>query len=163
MMSDYKKHEGKGEFHKGENRSAPYPVSRLGATVDLVDMAQEISKADSHINTRVSAKLQLIADQIRHLQDEARAVLEAGQRDNDLHRAKCSFKRIPGQTYHLYSKADGTTFFSMLSPQEWGKSPASEFMGSYQLENDMSWTPVDEIGRPDDSRELIKYLLQERS
>ncbi|MFC1750655.1 DUF2452 domain-containing protein [Pseudomonadota bacterium] len=161
MSGDYKKHEGKGELHQGEGRSAPYPVSRLGASVELVDLAQQISTADSHINTRVSSKLQLIADQIRHLQDEARNVLEAAQRDQDLHRAQCNFKRIPGKVYHLYGRADDSRYFSMLGPDEWGGKPPHVFLGSFRLENDMSWTPEDEIDRPDDSRELVRRLLSE--
>ncbi len=154
-----KKHEGKGELHQGEARSAPYPVSRLGAAVDLVDMAREISTADSHINTRVSSKLELIAEQIRHLQSEARSVLASAQRDQALHRAQCNFKRIPGKLYHLYQRSDESCYFSMLGPTEWGGKPPHSFSGSYRLENDMSWTPEAELNRPDDSRELVQRLL----
>lgn len=161
MANDYKKHEGKGEIHQGSARTAPYPVSRLGATVDLVDLAQQISTADSHINTRVSSKLQLIADQIRYLQEEAREVLESAQRDQELHRAQCNFKRIPGRLYHLYQRGDGSNYFSMLGPEEWGGKPPHEFRGSYRLENDMSWTPEGQIDKPDDSRELVQRLLQD--
>jgi len=154
-----KKFEGKGALHTGTARTSPYPVSRLGAAVDLVDIAREISTADSHINTRVSSKLELIADQIRHLQSEARNVLEAAQRDQQLHRAQCNFKRIPGKLYHLYQRSDDTTYFSMLGPDEWGGKPPHAFSGSYRLENDMSWTPEAEMNRPDDSRELVQRLL----
>jgi len=161
MSDDYKKHEGKGEIHQGAARSAPYPVSRLGASVDLVDLAQQISTADSHINTRVSSKLQLIAEQIRHLQSEAREALESARRDQELHRAQCNFKRIPGKLYHLYQRPDGEIYFSMLGLEEWGGRPPHEFKGSYRLENDMSWTPAEELGKPDDSRELVRRLLQE--
>ncbi len=163
MSSDYKKHQGKGELHPGHARSAPYPVSRLGASIDLVDLAQQISTADSHINTRVSAKLQVIADQIRHLQQEARAALESARRDQALHRAQCNFKRIPGRTYHLYRRADGSGYFSMLGPADWGGRVPHEFQGSYRLENDRSWTPADQVDTPDDSRELVRRLLEERS
>lgn len=158
-MGDTKKHEGKGELHHGDARSAPYPVSRLGAAVDLVDIARQISTAESHINTRLSSKLQLIADQIRHLQDEARTVLESAQRDQELHQAQCNFKRIPGKLYHLYRRGDGTRYFSMLGPDEWSGKPPHPFVGSYRLENDMSWTPASELGSPDDSRELVERLL----
>lgn len=163
MSSDYKKHQGKGALHQGHGRSAPYPVSRLGASIDLVDLAQQISTADSHINTRVSAKLQVIADQIRHLQQEAREALASAQRDQELHRAHCNFKRIPGRTYHLYRRADGSSYFSMLGPDDWGGRPPHAFQGSYRLENDMSWTPADQVDTPDDSRELVRRLLEERS
>lgn len=162
MSDKYKRHEGRGVVHEGSARTAPYPVSRLGATVDLVDLAQQIATADSHIDTRVSAKLQLIADQIRHLQEEARTTLEAAQRDQTLHRAQCNFKRTPGRIYHLYGRSDGSLYFSMLGPDEWGGKPPHEFKGSYRLENDMSWTPAEEVDRPDDSRELVRRLLEER-
>lgn len=162
MKNDYKKHEGKGDIHDGHARSAPYPVSRLGASVDLVDLVQQIATADSHINTRVSAKLQLIADQIRHLQDEARDALETAQRDQELHLAQCNFNRIPGKTYHLYQRDDGSSYFSMLGPDDWGSNPPHQYKNSYRLENDMSWTPADQVDVPDDSRELVKRLLQER-
>ncbi len=162
MSKEYKKHEGKGTIHDGHSRSAPYPVSRLGVNVDLVDLAQQISSADSHINTRVSAKLQVIADQIRHLQDEAREALESAQRDQDLHRAQCNFKRIPGKTYHLYQRPDGSNYFSMLGSDDWGGKPPHQFKGSYRLENDMSWTPADQMDMPDDSRELVIRLLEEQ-
>ncbi len=161
MSRDYKKHEGKGDIHEGHARSAPYPVSRLGASVDLVDLAQQISTADSHINTRVSAKLQIIADQIRHLQREARDALESAQRDQELHRAQCNFKRIPGRIYHLYRRSDGSNYFSMLGPDEWGNKPPHEFKGSYMLENDMSWTPSEQLDKTDDSRELVRRLLED--
>ncbi|ALP52224.1 hypothetical protein Tel_03155 [Candidatus Tenderia electrophaga] len=163
MSNEYKKHEGKGALHQGHARSAPYPVSRLGANVELVDLVQQIATADSHINTRVSAKLQVIADQIRNLQAEAREVLESAQRDQDLHRAQCNFKRIPGRTYHLYQRNDGSNYFSMLGPDDWGGRAPHEFQGSYRLENDMSWTPADQVDMPDDSRELVRRLLGERS
>ncbi len=155
-----KKFEGRGELHEGDARSAPYPVSRLGAVVDLVDIAREISLADSHINTRVSSKLALIADQIRHLQSEARSVLEAAQRDQALHHAQCHFKRIPGKLYHLYRRSDDSTYFSMLGPAEWGGEPPHAFSGSYRLENDMSWTPEAELNQPDDSGERVQRLLK---
>ncbi len=154
-----KKYEGKGELHQGSARTSPYPVSRLGAAVDLVDIAREISTADSHINTRVSSQLELIVDQIHHLQREARKVLEVAQRDQALHRAQCHFKRIPGKLYHLYQRSDGSSYFSMVAPDEWGGKPPHSFSGSYRLENDMSWTPAAEMNRPDERCELLQQLL----
>ncbi len=159
MKNKFRKYEGKGELHSGSASTSPYPVSRLGASIDLVDLAEQIDQADSHINTRVSSKLQLIADQIRYLQDEAREVLEAAQRDQELHRAQCSFKRIPGNIYHLYQRSDETSYFSMLGPKEWGGKTVHQFLGSYRLENDMSWTPEEQLEQPDDSRELVRHLM----
>lgn len=147
--------------HKGPDHSAPYPVSRLAPAMELVDLAKEIEQADSMVNTKVSAKLKVIADQVRALQAEARSVLEDAQRDQSLHRAKCNFKRHPGKVYHLYEKEDGALYFSMLSPQDWNDNPPHQFMGSYRLENDMSWTPADQMDEPDESAALVNQLLEQ--
>lgn len=139
----------------------PYAANRLGAHIELVDMAREIALADSMVNTRVSAKLKVIADQIRHLQQEAREILEETRRDQQLHHAECNFKRIPGKSYHLYEKQGGRQYFSMLSPEDWGSTPPHQFLGTFRLENDMSWTAVNENDdeKTDDSRELVERLL----
>ncbi len=151
-----------GEAHRGEDHASPYPVSRLAPAFDLVDLAKQINQADQMVNTRVSAKLKVIADQIKALQQEARSVLEEAQKDQELHRAQCNFKRIPGKIYHLYAKADGTRYFSMLSPEDWRGNPPHEYLGAYRLENDMSWTPAEKLDTPDDTRELVNRLLGEK-
>ena len=156
-MSDSKKHSG--DNYQGSDNASPYPVSRLAPQVELVDLAKQIAEADAMVSTRVSAKLQVIADQIRSLQKEALAALEEAKLDQQLHHAKCNFKRIPGKIYHLYRKSNGDAYFSMLSPDDWhGKAP-HEYINSYRLENDMSWTPLEKLGKEDDSRELVNRLL----
>ena len=158
-MDDDERMKYKGVGHSGMDHSAPYPVSRMAPAIELVDLARQISEADRMVNTRVSAKLKVIADQIKSLQREARAVLEEARQDLELHNAQCSFKRIPGRIYHLYQRDDGTRYFSMLSPQDWNASPPHSFMGSYRLENDLSWTPEDSFDTPDDTRRLVAHLL----
>lgn len=139
----------------------PYAASRLGPRIDLVDMAREIAQADAMVNTRVSAKLKVIAEQIRHLQLEARDILEETRRDQHLHHVECNFKRIPGNSYHLYEKNNGQQYFSLLSPEDWHNTPPHLFIGSFHLENDMSWTTLDGTRKDntDDSQEIIEKLL----
>jgi hypothetical protein len=152
-----KKHQGKS--HGGPNRSSPYPLSRLAPAISLVDVARQIEQADRMVNARVSAKLQVIADQIKALQEEARAVLAEARHDQELHHARCHFQRRPGQIYHLYRQQDGSLYFSMLSPDDWRGSPPHAFQGSYRLETDMSWTPLADLDRPDNTRALLERLL----
>jgi hypothetical protein len=152
-----------GIKHSGPERSSPYPVSRLAPATALVDLAREISEADTMLNARVSAKLKVIADQIKALQHEARSILDEAGRDQELNHARCTFQRKPGKTYHLYKKADNTIYFSMLSPEDWQNKPPHEFAGSYRLENDMSWSPLDEEHKEDDSRFLVDHLLAARN
>jgi hypothetical protein len=160
-MDSHEKGSGQIRPHSGSDNTAPYGVSRLAPAMGLVDLAKEIEHADKLLNTRVGAKLQVIADQIRSLQNEARAALQEAQRDQALHRAHCNFKRRPGNIYHLYRKADGSRYFSMLAPRDWGGKPPHAFEGSYRLENDMSWTAAENLDAADDSRQRVQRLLED--
>ena len=132
----------KGRLHQGADHSAPYPVSRLAPAFRGTELATEVAQAETLLGARTGAKLRVIADQIQALQTQARQILAEAREEQALTRAQCAFKRIPGKTYHLYRKADGTTFFSMLSPQDWRGEPPHEFSGSYRLGLDWSWTPA---------------------
>ncbi|CAG9771904.1 unnamed protein product [Ceutorhynchus assimilis] len=63
-------------------------------------------------------------------------------KDTNLHLAACNFLKKPGQVYHLYERPCGQKYFSMLSPQDWGDKAPHKFLGSWFLENNQSWTPV---------------------
>jgi len=158
-MSDKGLKKYSGDNHQGADRTAPYPVSRMAPATELVDLAREIAEADQMLGNVVHGKLKVIAEQMKTLQQEAKAILESTARDQQLHRARCNFKRQPGKIYHLYCKDDGTRYFSMLSPQEWGDKPPHAFIGSYRLESDMSWTPLEEIGKSEPSVQLLNALL----
>ncbi|MBL9027615.1 MAG: DUF2452 domain-containing protein [Myxococcales bacterium] len=125
------------------DRAATYPVSRLGARIELLDVAREIQDADRMLGAVVGGQLDVIAEQIRSLQEKARSILERAREAGELHRAVCQFKKRPGAVYHLYRRTSGERYFSMLSPDEWGGSPPHPFEGSFRLEVDMSWTRID--------------------
>ncbi|NCC26664.1 MAG: DUF2452 domain-containing protein [Gammaproteobacteria bacterium] len=150
----------KGVLHRGGTHSSPYPVSRLAPAFDSGELASEVARAESMLSARTGAKLRVIADQIKLLQQEARKVLADAKEEQTLTRARCSFKRIPGRTYHLYRKMAGEPFFSMLAPAEWGGEVPYTFLGSYRLETDYSWTPADRADQPDDTGELVTQLLR---
>ncbi|HRI67243.1 MAG TPA: DUF2452 domain-containing protein [Polyangium sp.] len=144
-------------------RDVPYPTSRLAARIELVDMAREIEKADQALGLVVGAKLEVIRDQMRALQEEARKLLEAAEHSTRLQRAKCNFRKIPGKVYHLYRRPDGELYFSMLSPLEWGRTPPHVFEGSYKVDIDLSLRPLeDERARPD-GRAIVAHLLRGES
>ncbi len=153
------------ERHRGEGHSAPYGLSRLAPPITLVNVAKEIEEADKMVGAVVGSKLDLIASQIRRLQEEAQQILESAKRDLDLHRASCAFPRRPGQVYHLYDRSeDGSAlYWSMVSLDEWRGKPPHRFVGSYRLELDQSWTPCDgeeDAVRPSPSA-IARRLLSE--
>lgn len=133
-----------GDKHRGEQRTSPYPMSRLAPVHDLVDVAKQIAAADAMLGAVASAELSQIAEQIRALQDRARAVLEAANESLVLHQARCSFQKRPGHVYHLYERRDGERWLSMIAPAEWGGDDTDRvFRGSFRLELDQSFTRVD--------------------
>jgi hypothetical protein len=144
MSSDENSKRHDGGLHTGLARTSPYPMSRLAPAFDLVDVAREIQKADHMLTNVVGGKLDLIADQIRALQDKARVILESAERDSRLHRVECRFAKQAGSIYHLYRRPDGAEYFSILSPADWKNKPPHEFGGSFRLGIDMSWTPLSE-------------------
>ena len=145
----------------------PRSVRRHNDPMDLVELARSVQQADKFVRATTSGKLQVIVDTIRSLQDQvcvyvcvnscaghsplhhcctqARNILETAKRDSQLHHAACNFTKVPGKMYHLYERSDGSTYFSMLSPRDWGSSCPHVFVGSYRLEHDHSWTEADRI------------------
>ncbi len=139
-------------------KTARYPLSRLSAKHDLVDVAREIQVADATLGGVTVGKLRVIAEQIKSLQARAAEILDEAKHSSELHRAGCNFQRRPGHVYHLYRRADAALYWSMLSPEEWG-TPPDAFEGSYRLELDMSWTPVEDAARRDSIEEPLRRLL----
>uniref|UniRef100_A0A1Y1N772 DUF2452 domain-containing protein n=1 Tax=Photinus pyralis TaxID=7054 RepID=A0A1Y1N772_PHOPY len=125
---------------------------------DLVELAVEIQKADNFIHANACNKLQIIAEQIRFLQQQAENVLRETKLNLDLHHAACNFVKVPGNIYHLYKRPSGQEYFSMLSPQEWTNSP-HPYLGSFRLEHDQSWTPCDAINQKDLELSVINKIL----
>jgi hypothetical protein len=145
--------------HDGPASQSPYPVSRLAPAFQLVDVAREIQLADSMLSEMVAGKLEIIAEQIRNLQAQARAILSKAEVDAALHRATCRFNKRPGQVYHLYERADGRSYISMLSPAEWG-TPPHRHCGGFRLEADMSWTAEGDMQSRDHARAMLVPRLR---
>ncbi len=158
-MTDKLQQRFQGENHQGSDNSAPYPVSRMAPATELVDLASQIAEADNMLANVTHGKLRQIAEQIKSLQQQAGEILQATARDQQLHRAQCNFQRKPGTTYHLYRRGDGREYLSMLAPQEWGGEPPHLFIGSFRLENDMSWTAFEQLDGEEQAQRLLRNLL----
>ena len=76
-----------------------------------------LPQADSFVHANVSNKLQVIAEQVRFLQEQARKVLKEAKDNADLHHIACNLVKKPGNLYHLYRRPSGQRYFSLLSPQ----------------------------------------------
>lgn len=126
----------------GTQLANPFKVTKYEST-DLVELARGIQKADVTIRATVCSKLQMIAEQVHFLQQQAHKVLLEANENLKLHHAACNFHKIPGHIYHLYERSSGQQYFSMLSPEDWYSShggPPHVYIGAYRLEHDLSWT-----------------------
>lgn len=150
-----------GDNVHGAGHSSPYPVSRLAAPISLVDTAREIESASASVALRTNAQLEVILEQMRTLQQRAREIIAQASRDIDLIHVECRFRRVAGCTYHLYERADGHRYFSMLAPHELGYSSAA-FVGSFRFEHDQSWTRMDEVAERDRRKADIQALASGR-
>ncbi|XP_001850732.2 uncharacterized protein C1orf50 homolog [Culex quinquefasciatus] len=128
---------------------------------DIVQLAKDIQSADIQVENNACAKLLVIAEQVKFLQEQARKILEETQAAQELHHAACNFKKIPGHIYHLYRRDSGQTYFSMLSPEEWGSNSTTQiYVGSYRLEHDLTWTPIERLQQVSDSLQWARQLLE---
>ncbi len=154
-----------GTTGTGQVLMDPAAVRKMHDPHDLVALASFVQTADDYTKATIGGKLELISEQIRFLQAQARAVLEKAARDVELAHARCNFVRKPGNIYHLYRKIEveanvtTSTYFSMLSPSDWHGKPPDEFLESYRLDSDMSWTAVKDIKERDRARRLDARLL----
>ncbi|XP_025275467.3 uncharacterized protein C1orf50 homolog [Canis lupus dingo] len=140
---------------------SPYHTRRAGDPLDLVALAQQVQKADEFIRANATNKLMVIAEQIQHLQEQARKVLEDAHRDADLHHVACNIVKKPGNIYYLYKRESGQQYFSIISPKEWGTSCPHDFLGAYKLQHDLSWTPYEDIEKHDAKINIVDKLLSQ--
>jgi hypothetical protein len=161
-MADPNDNKYSGDNYRGSDSSSPYPVSRLGAPISLVDSARIIEAASSKVALRTNAQLEVIVEQMKALQERARQIIEQASRDVDLIHAECRFHRVPGRIYHLFERSDGHRYFSMVGPDEFGGAVPSGFVASYRYEHDESWTRIDEMEARDRRRAEIQGFVSNR-
>jgi len=125
---------------------------------DIIALAKEVQRADEEVRHVASGKLQVIAEQIRFLQQQAKNILQDAKDSHDLHNARCNFVKRPGTVYYLYERDSGQSYFSMLSPAEWRTCP-HKFLGAYRLEHDRSWTKLEDIEKKDNDLQIIDKLM----
>uniref|UniRef100_A0A0B6Y9V5 DUF2452 domain-containing protein n=1 Tax=Arion vulgaris TaxID=1028688 RepID=A0A0B6Y9V5_9EUPU len=133
-------------------------TNKFSDASDIVELASAIQKADEFTKVNVGSKLTVIAQQIQHLQEQARKILEDARRDAALHHAACNLVKKTGTIYYLYKREHGQSYLSIVSPQEWGASCPHEFLGGFRLEYDHSWTPIADLAKKDEENEFIQTI-----
>lgn len=74
----------------------------------------------------------------------------------------CNFVKVPGNIYHLYQRESGEKLWSLISPSEFGSDKKLIHLGSYRLEVDKSFTPIDKIQHFDTNRQFAEALFNSK-
>ena len=69
------------------------------------------------------ARLELIAKQMKMLQNEAEHILLHHQYNLDFQKMECRFKKVPGTMYYVFENGNKDRFLSMIPPEKWNVLP----------------------------------------
>lgn len=116
--------EEKGYYQKeltyGSNHGAP--------SIKLEDVRGWKESQIHSVNKQFNSKYEELKNEFQKLIDEVR--------DNELvYSSKYSFIPVIGESYHLYDKQDGTTFMSLIGPNQWNQ----KYIGTYKLDSSYKW------------------------
>ena len=106
--------------------------------LDNNKMIQKIQSSHMHYG-----QLKLIAEQIYELKLKAQSIINDAVLNDNLHEIKCNFKKVTGNTYHLYLDKNDEYYFSLLSPKDWGGSPPHRYVKSYFFDYDKTFIECD--------------------
>ena len=120
----------------------------------------EVIKTDS-LNTRKlcnaiayskhQSLLNFVNMELHHLTALKRRILEHAKKNFILNDAQCNFRKTINQTYHLYQKhgnGNGNeynkkNYLSLISKDEWGSGFQDIYIGSFKLNNDLTWEEIE--------------------
>lgn len=106
-----------GGARNGNSKGQFYKQARSWESRMCFSNCTYILQADNFVKANACGKLQIIAEQMRFLHQQAQRVLLEAKDNTSLHHATCNFVKHPGKIYHLYQRESGQSYFSMLSPE----------------------------------------------
>lgn len=107
--------------------------SNLGApAINIENVAGWRLSNIQKVNNEFQARYTELLEQARKLKEEFEW--------NELIYSKVeyTFQPIVGQVYHLYVRADGSLFLSIIEPQSW----KMEYIGSFKLDSTNKWIKI---------------------
>jgi hypothetical protein len=119
-----------------------------------------LKHSEDAVKNKALNKLDVIGEQMRFLQKQAMEILKEASDTAQLHQTPCNFVKVPGKIYHLYERESGEKLWSMVSPSEFGSDNKLKHLGSYRLEADKSFTPVDKIQEYQTNRQFAEALFE---
>ena len=111
-----------------------------GALIKPEDKGKIKGQAMSAMGDQTSRQFDQIFSQMKTLLDQANELKRRVEVSERIYESDMGFSPVIGKSYHLYTRADGTDFLSMIAPSEWGRSRKwTEYVGSVKLLSDHTW------------------------
>ncbi len=105
--------------------------------------------------SKYQSLLNFVNLELHRLTTLKRGILEHAKQNFILNNAQCSFRKTINQTYHLYQKQGqgygngngngngyDNNYLSIISKDEWGSEFQDIYLGSFKLNNDLTWEEV---------------------
>lgn len=111
----------------------PYPTNVGAPVITTTDTVAWKNRSINKINHKVKTKYQELKAQYDNLMREY-------EYNQLIFNAKFSFEPIIGETYHLYKRANGETFLSLIAPDQCN----FDALGSFYLNAEQIWQKTED-------------------
>ncbi|BHF72077.1 ATP binding [Sparganum proliferum] len=133
--------------------------TKISSSADLVELAVAVQNACDAVNVTTTNKLREVVEQMLVLKERAIQIQQDARMNAELHSAACNFVKKPGQVYYFYEKPDsGEKVLSLISPEEWGSRCPYSFFGTYRLQADQTWIPLETSRRQQEVDTIVARL-----
>lgn len=72
------------------------------------------------------------------LKEEFQKLVDEVNFNELVYSSKYSFVPVVGESYYLYDKGDGTTFMSLIEPNQW----TQKYIGTFKLDSTYKWVKL---------------------
>jgi hypothetical protein len=119
------------ELKKYDASLKSYATNVGAPVITTTDTVAWKNRSIHKLNTKAQARYQELKTQYEKL-------IEEFELNNLIYNAKFSFEPILGETYHLYKKANGENFLSLIAPHQCNFNS----IGSFRLNADQIWEKI---------------------
>ncbi len=117
----------------------PYAHHVGSAIIKPLDKGKTKGVAMKAMYQQTESHLLQIKEQVETLIKQAQAIHDRINLSEQIYKADCGFKPLPGNTYFLYEKKDISWLISMIAPKEWGAKMPYKYLATIELLADSTW------------------------
>lgn len=89
-------------------------------------------------NTQIETANKQFKTRYDELKEEFQKLVDEVNANELVYSSNYSFIPVVGQPYYLYDKGDGTTFMSLIEPNQWNQ----KYIGTYKLDSFYKWVKL---------------------